>query len=129
MRRRAMVLGLAALAASRPDFGQAANKVWRVGYISLGPPEGDAQWLIALRQGLKDLGYVEGQNLVFEQRHAFNQTAKVKELVGDLLARKVDVLVVYGSPAIAAAKDLGSTIPIVMTVHADPVGSGIVQSL
>ena len=103
--------------------------MWRVGYVSLGPPEGDHQWVVALRQSLKDLGYVEGENLVFEQRHAFNQVAKVNGFVADLLSRKVDVLVVYGSPAIAAVKNYGSPVPIVMTVHADPVGSGIVQSL
>jgi putative ABC transport system substrate-binding protein len=100
-----------------------------VGYLSLGPPQGDDKWVVALRQGLKDLGYVEGRNLVFEQRHAFNQVGKVKELVADLLRRKVDVLLVYGSPAVVAVKEYGSNVPIVMTVHADPVGSGIVQSL
>lgn len=125
MKRRAL-LGLACLA---PFAARAQTKVWRVGYISLGPPEGDRNWVAALRQQLNALGYVEGRNLVFEQRHAFNQVAKVRGLTEDLLRSKVDVMVVYGSPAILAVKEYGSSVPIVMTVHADPVGSGIVQSL
>ena len=126
---RRQFLAVALLAVPRLVAGQAAQKVWRVGYLSLGPPEGDRKWVVALRQQLNTLGYVEGRNLVFEQRHAFNQVAKVRELTADLLQRKVDVMVVYGSPAIVAVKEYGSPVPIVMTVHADPVGSGIVQSL
>ncbi len=128
-RRRALLLGLVALGSSRLVRAQPAQKVWRVGYLSLGPPQGDERWVMAMRQRLNELGYVEGRNLVFEQRHAFNQVEKVPDLTTDLLRRNVDVLVVYGSPAIAAVKAYGSKVPIVMTVHADPVGSGIVQSL
>jgi putative ABC transport system substrate-binding protein len=127
--RRALLLGLVALGSPQLLRAQAAQKVWRVGYLSLGTPEGDERWVMAMRQRLNELGYVEGRNLVFEQRHAFNQVDKVRDLTTDLLRRKVDVLVVYGSPAIAAVKAYGSQVPIVMTVHADPVGSGIVQSL
>jgi putative ABC transport system substrate-binding protein len=126
---RRQFLVVASLAVPRLVAGQTAQKVWRVGYISLGPPEGDRKWVAALREQLKTLGYVEGRNLVFEQRHAFNQVAKVREFTEDLLRSKVDVMVVYGSPAIAAVKQYGGSVPIVMTVHADPVGSGIVQSL
>jgi putative ABC transport system substrate-binding protein len=127
-RRRFAVLALSALAAPRLAFGQ-SKKVWRVGYLSLAPPQGDRHWVAAFRQAMKDLGYVEGQNLVLEQRHAFNQVDKVPGLADELLRSRVDVVLVYGSPAIAAVKKHVTTVPVVMTVHADPVGSGIVPSL
>ncbi|MGH8631931.1 MAG: ABC transporter substrate binding protein [Burkholderiales bacterium] len=128
-RRRFALVTLAALASPRVVLAQSAKKVWRVGYLSMSSPDADRHWVAAFRQGLRDLGYVEGKDLILEQRHAFNQVANVPDLAASLLRREVAVLVVYGSPAIAAVKKTVASVPIVMTVHADPVGSGIVKSL
>src|SRR4029450_1282794 len=73
--------------------------------------------------------YIEGKNIVIEQRYAAGQIEKITELPAELIRLKVDVLVVYGDAAILAAKNATSTIPIVMTVHPDPVGVGIITSL
>jgi len=78
---------------------------------------------------MEELGYIEGKNIVIEQRYAAGQLEKMPELPAELIRLKVDVLVVYGDAAILAAKNATSTIPIVMTVHPDPVGDGIVASL
>jgi putative tryptophan/tyrosine transport system substrate-binding protein len=129
MKRRTFALVmLAALASPGVVRAQGAKKVWRIGYLSMATPEADRDWVAALRQGLRDLGYVEGQNTILEQRHAFNQTGRVADLAAELLRREVAVMVVYGDPSIAAVKKL-SGVPIVMTVHADPVGTGVVASL
>ncbi len=128
-RRNFTWAALAACFSPRVAVAQAARKVWRVGYLSMASPDADRQWVAAFRQGLKDLGYAEGKDLILEQRHAFNQAARVPDLAASLARRQVDVVVVYGSPAIAALQQSESTIPIVMTVHADPVGSGVVKSL
>src|SRR5262245_2544001 len=128
MHRRRFVIGsLAALVAPR-GYAQ-KTKVARVGYVSMASPDADRQWVAALRQGLRDLGYVEGKNLVFEQRHAYNQAANVQSLVAALARQRVDVILVYGSPAIAEVRRQAPAIPVVMTVAADPVGSGFVKSL
>lgn len=121
----ALILVAPALAAEAQDAG----KVWRIGYLAAGPVELDRSWLAALQQGLRDLGYVEGKNIVIERRHAAGRVERLPELIAELVRLKVDVFVVYGSPAIDAAKKATSTIPIVMTVHADPVGAGLVASL
>jgi putative ABC transport system substrate-binding protein len=110
-------------------LAQAGSKVARVGYLSMASPDADRHWVAAFREGLKERGYVEGKNLVLEQRHAYNQAARASDLAAGLVRSKVAVMVVYGSPAIAALKKSAPNIPIVMTVHADPVGTGVVASL
>ena len=130
MKRRAFAwVALAACLSPRAVLAQAAKKPWRVGYLSMASPDSDRRWVMAFRQGLKDLGYVEGKDLVLEQRHAYSRADSVPNLAASLMRSKVDVMVVYGSPAIAALKESVLHIPIVMTVHADPVGSGVVKSL
>ena len=128
-RRRFVLVTLAALVAPRLVLAQTAKKIWRVGYLSMASPESDRHWVAALRQGLKDHGYVEGQNLILELRHASNRADKVPGLAAELARRGVAVMLVYGGPAIAEAKKAMSNVPIVMLVHADPVGSGVVASL
>jgi putative ABC transport system substrate-binding protein len=81
------------------------------------------------RQGLLDAGYSEGRDVVIESRSASGDYARVPALVADLVQGKVDVIVVTGTPAARAAKRDTPTIPIVMAVVADPVGSGLVQNL
>jgi putative ABC transport system substrate-binding protein len=128
MKRRTFALVmLAALASPRFIRAQAAKKVWRVGYLSMASPDADRHWVAAFRQRLRDLGYIEGQNLLIEQRHASNDAAKIPSLAAELLQRQVAVIVAYGTPAIQAMR--GRSVPVVMTVHADPVGTGLVASL
>jgi putative tryptophan/tyrosine transport system substrate-binding protein len=125
--RRAFVL--AALAAAASGSRAQPRKPWRVGYLSMAAPHADLHWVEAFREGLRELGYVEGRNLVLEQRHAGNDPAKVYDLAADLIKRDITVLVIYGSPAIAQLNKQAPNLPIVMTVHADPVGAGVVASL
>jgi putative ABC transport system substrate-binding protein len=106
---------------------QPAERVWRIGYLSEGGTE--ARFMAAFRQGLRDLGYVEGRNVVIEERYAEQRSATLPGLAAELVRLKVDVAVVRGSPAVVAFQKAHDTIPIVMTVHADPVGTGLVGSL
>jgi putative ABC transport system substrate-binding protein len=100
----------------------------RVGVVvgSLSPESKEAQ---AFRQGLRDAGYVEGRDVVIEWRSGEGDYEKVPGLVADLVQSKVDVIVVGGTPAAQAAKRATSTIPVVMVLVADPVGSDLVTSL
>ena len=128
-RRELLFASSAMLAAPALVFAQSAGKVWRVGYLSLASPEADRQWLEALRQGLRTLGYVEGQNLVLEIRHARQQLSKVSALAAELARREVVVMVVYGSPAVAVVNSTLPEMAVVMAAHADPVGTGVVASM
>jgi putative ABC transport system substrate-binding protein len=82
-----------------------------------------------LQQGLRDLGYLEGRNIVIEQRHAAGRSEKLPELLAELIRLKVDVLIAAGDPAAHAAKKATSAIPIVMVSSPDPVGTGLIASL
>jgi len=93
------------------------------------PVFGSSPHLEAFRQGLRELGYTEGQHLVIETRHAAMRPALLPDLAANLVLSKVDVIVAAGDPAIYAARHATSTIPIVMVAGADPVGSGLVASL
>ena len=108
---------------------QQAKNIPKLGYLSGASAERDKSWLAAFQQGLQELGYSEGKNIVIEQRRAAGQFERLPELAADLVRLKVDVLVVAGAPAAHAAKKTTSTIPIVMTNAADPVGTGLVASL
>jgi len=129
MDRRDTVLALLALgAAPLAAEAQQATKVARIGYLTssqgVNPdlPE-------AFRQGLRDLGYVEGRNLVIESRDAEGKVDRLPALAAELVALKVDVIVVTFNTATRAAKQATETIPIVFAGSADPVGSGLVTSL
>jgi putative ABC transport system substrate-binding protein len=141
MKRRVISLSLSTLrfalslacamlfALSVPAQAQQAGKVARIGYLSAASAEADKNRFAHFQRGMQELGYIEGKNIVIEQRYAAGQFEKIPELPAELIRLKVDVLVVYGDAAILAAKNTTSTIPIVMTVHPDPVGDGIVASL
>jgi putative ABC transport system substrate-binding protein len=122
-----MVLGLVTPLAVE---AQQTAKVHRIGYLSLATAEVDKGWVAAFRQGLRELGYVEGQTIVIEQRHAGGRPERLAGLAAELVRLQVDVVVVYGGVrAVQAVKQATSAIPIVLAVSADPVGQGLVSSL
>jgi putative ABC transport system substrate-binding protein len=107
---------------------QPSAPTYRIGVLAPGchPP---AAALDLLLQGLHDLGYVEGQNLVVEWRYSEGKAERFPELAADLVRQKVDLIVALSTPAALAAKHATQTIPIVMVYVADPVGTGLVTSL
>jgi putative ABC transport system substrate-binding protein len=129
MDRRKLLFAFAALAISPLAMAQRSDKPWRLGYLSMAAPESDRHWMAGFREGMRALGYVEGRNLIIEERHASNDPAKIPELAADLVKREVALIMAYGSPAIAVLRKNPVGLPVVMTVHADPLGAGIVTSL
>lgn len=116
------------MAGSRRALAQ-QSKVWRVGYLSLGTASLNSENSDAFLKGMRDLGYVEGKNLVVEWRFADGNFERLPGLAADLVRLKVDVIVAVASGAIGAAQKATTTIPIVMATTGDPVGSGFVKSL
>src|SRR6266511_2237244 len=110
---------------------QEKRKVPRVGYISPGSSSDPMRLrrFEAFRQGLRELGYVEGQNIVLEPRWAEGQYARYPALAADLVRLKAGVIVTAGGTVTGAAKQVTRPTPIVMSVVVDPVGSGLVPSL
>src|SRR6266571_7531706 len=105
------------------------GKIPRLGVLVPGvPPGGPGTGLDRFRQGLRDLGYVEGHTIALEVRWVEHHPERIPDLVTDLVHRRVDILVVSTSAA-QMAKHATSTIPIVMAVSSDPVGDGLVASL
>ena len=107
---------------------QQAAKAARIGYLASDRAAG-AHLIEAFRQGLRDLGYVEGHNVVIEYRDAEGKYERLPALAAELVALKVDVIVAGGTPQALAAKQATRTIPIVLTGAGDPVTSGLVTSL
>ena len=117
------------LAAPLAVEGQQARSVPRVGYLfSFTPAEGRHLWE-ACRQGLRQLGYVEGQNIALESRWADGRHERLPELAADLVRLKVDVIVSSATPASRAAKAATSSIPIVIVAVGEPVKVGLIASL
>ena len=121
-----VILGLALFAAPLTADAQRPSKVPRIGYLA---PASDAPLLEAFRQGLRDLGWVEGQNIALEVRSAEGKYERLPELAAELVRLKVDVIVASTTPVALAAKQATTTIPIVIQFVADPIGSGLVASL
>ena len=111
--------------------GQAQPRVYRLGRLAEGSAQqvGTVPYWEALSQGLRELGYVEGQNLVWEYAFGDGQFERLPELATALVQRQVDVIVVTGHQAARAARQATSSIPIVVPIHGDPVGDGLVASL
>jgi len=106
---------------------QQSSKVWRIGVLASAP--GDSPLFGAFREGMRELGYVEGQNVRFEYRFAAAQNALLAGLAAGLVRDKVDLILTDGNAAVHAAKDATSTIPIVMGTSGDPISSGAVKTL
>jgi ABC-type uncharacterized transport system substrate-binding protein len=125
MKRREFItlLGGAAVTWPLAARAQQAAKIPRIGIID------DSPIWNAFRQGLRDLGYLEGQNIAFEYRYADGLPDRLAEVAGELVLRPVDLIVVYGTPPTRAAQQATTTIPIVMIGIGDPVGAGLVASL
>jgi ABC-type uncharacterized transport system substrate-binding protein len=131
--RRTFLAGTGSLVLAAPLAAEAQRprKVWRIGVLAGSPPttpEAARPWE-ALMQGLRELGYVEGQNLAVERRWAEGRADRYHELAAELVALKPDVIIVAFTPSVSAAKRATSTIPIVMAIAGDPVGTGLVASL
>jgi len=129
MKRREFITFLGGAAAALPLAAVRAQQAMRVvGFLGGAAPAGYAVLIEAFRSGLRDHGYIEGQNIRIEYRWAQAQYENLPALAADLVQRKVDVIVTQGTPAALAAKQATTTIPIVMAIVGDPVESGIVAS-
>ena len=112
-----------------PAEAQQPTKVPRIGSLYAGDPSTQSARIEAFRQGLRDLGYVEGKNIVVEYRYADGKPDRLPALAAELVRLKVDVIISGGASATRPAKEATTTIPIVMTNDPDPVRSGFVASL
>ena len=129
--RRTFLNGLAMATLAEPLVAgaQQPGKVARLGLVGLFTPELGTRSVAAIRQGLGDLGWHEGQNTHFEHRYASGKRDRLGALAAELVQQKVDVIVAFGTDATRAARGATSSIPIVMAAVADPVASGFVTSL
>ncbi len=131
MPRRAFMTMMASslLAAPLAAEVQPTGKVYRIGCILTAAPNETAHLIKALSEGLRELGYVEGRNVVVEKRFAEGRQDRLPALAAELVRLKVDVLVTGSNPVIAAVKQATATIPVVMAVSRDPVGAKFIASL
>jgi putative ABC transport system substrate-binding protein len=128
MRRREFMLLFGSTAALPLAAAAQQSKLPRIGILALGTPD-PALFLGPFREGLRKLGYVESQNIVFEFRSARGSTALLPQLAAELVALKVDIIVGFQTPAVTAAKNATTEIPVVMGAAGDPVATGLVASL
>jgi putative ABC transport system substrate-binding protein len=134
MRRRKFIKLISGAVAAWPLAAQAqqsARRTYRVGIVWANTPVISAPRFAAVRQGLRDLGYAEGENIVFEQRGP-DRTLQGQELapiIEELVNERVDVILTAGTGPTQAARNVAGTIPVVMTFVSDPIGSGFVASL
>ena len=110
--------------------GQQTGKVPRIGFLAVGSRQGRAFLIEGFRRGLREHGYIEGQNIVIEYRFSDERDDRLPALAAELVAMKVQLIVASGTPASFAAREATSTIPIVMGgIAADPVATGLIASL
>jgi putative ABC transport system substrate-binding protein len=131
MRRRDFltVLGVAAAGAPLTAASQDPRKLPRIGFLGNSTAILEANLVGPFREGLRDLGYVDGRNIVIEYRWAEGSYERFPSLIAELLAMKVDVIVTAGTPAALAVKKATTSVPLVMVAVGDPVGTGLVGSL
>jgi putative tryptophan/tyrosine transport system substrate-binding protein len=121
------LLATVLLTTAPPAEAQQPTNVPRIGYLATTAP--DTPNNLAFRRGLRDFGYIEGKNILVEDRYAAGKADRIPNLVAELVQLKVDILVSPVSAAIRAAKESTNTIPIVMVIPDDPVATGLVDSL
>jgi putative ABC transport system substrate-binding protein len=131
VRRREFIAGLGGIAALGPRRARAQQSAMPViGFLNGGTPEAFANFVVSYREGLRELGYIEGVNVAIEYRWAHGEYARLPQLLADLIQRDVTVIVsTGGTRTVLAAKAATSTIPIVFEMGGDPVDLGIVNSL
>ena len=124
-----LALGAMLLALSLPAEAQLPTKIPRIGFLCTTPLAAYSARIGAFRQGLRDLGYVEGKNILIEYRSAEGKPDQLAGLAAELVHLNVDLIVSSGPTATPAAKGATSTIPIVIGFNSDPVANGFVTSL
>ena len=131
MKRREFIALIGGTAAAWPLAvrAQQTGRLPRIGFLGTGNPKGFAAQMDALRQGLRDHGYIEGKSAQIEYRWAEGKLERLGELAADLVRLKVDVIVTHGVPTTRAAKQATTTIPIVVAFTGDAVGMGLVTNL
>ena len=132
MKKKITVLQLCAmlLALSFPaEAQQQLKKLHRIGILLVGSSSFYSAWIDVFRQGLKELGYIEGKNIAIEYRYAEGKADRLPTLAAELVGLKVDVILTSSTPSVLAVKKATSTIPIVFVSINDPVASGLVTSL
>jgi putative ABC transport system substrate-binding protein len=127
MRRRTFITVLGG-AAAWPLTARAQQAV-RIGFLGSATAAGSAKAIDELRTGLRELGYVDGRNIVIEFRWAEEKYDRLPQLVRELIATRVDLLITHGTPGTRAARQATSTIPVVMAISGDAVATGLVSSL
>jgi ABC-type uncharacterized transport system substrate-binding protein len=125
----AVVLTIGLILAPLAGEAQQAGKVHRIGFLGNSTAALEANLVTPFREGLRDLGYVEGQNIVIEYRWAEGKYERFPALIAELLAQRVEVIVTAGTPASLAVKKATASIPLVMVAVGDPVSTGLVASL
>ena len=130
MRRRELIIGLGGAAVVWPLAGRAQpRKIPRIGILLPGTPASFSLRAKAFLEGLRNLGYVEGQTIEIEWRWGHDKVEGLPALAAELVARNVDILVTGGTPAAKALKGATGTTPIVMAIIGDPIAAGLVESL
>src|SRR5205085_2650273 len=132
VRRRdflALVAPLASPVRPLAAAAQEAGRRARIGFLGNSTAALEAELVGAFRDGLRELGYAEGQNLHIEYRWAEGEYERLAPLIADLVAAKVELIVTAGTPAALAVTKLAPSMPLVMVAVGDPIGSGLVQSL
>jgi len=127
--RLALSVAALACATSGTVDARTPKQVYRIGFILTAAPSSVEHLTKAFEAGLRDLGYVEGRNVVFERRWAEGRPERLPGLAADLVKKDVDVILSGANPVVAALKSVTTTIPIVMVTSMDPVGSGFIASL
>ena len=126
MRRREFIISLAMMATPLAALAQEPGKIRRIGFLRVGPPP--PAFIESFRQGLRELGYLEGQHFIIEYGLA-ESVAQIPDAARELVRRRVDIIVASGTPSVLPARDAAAEIPVVFVATINPVAAGLVASL